>query len=43
VVLAAIAAAIIYKEALDAWAILGMGLIVAGVLLLNLLSRSTPH
>jgi small multidrug resistance pump len=43
VVLVAIAAAILYREIPDGWAILGMALIVAGVLVLNLLSSSTAH
>jgi small multidrug resistance pump len=43
VVLAAIAAAVLYHEIPDRWAILGMALIVAGVLILNLLSKSAPH
>jgi small multidrug resistance pump len=43
VVLVAIAAAILYKETPDRWAILGMTLIVAGVLVLNLLSSSAAH
>src|SRR5262245_61612124 len=43
VVLVTIAAAILYKETPDSWAILGMALIVVGVLVLNLLSSSTVH
>jgi small multidrug resistance pump len=43
VVLVAILAAVFYREIPDGWAIVGMGLIVAGVLVLNLLSKSTAH
>jgi small multidrug resistance pump len=43
IVLVTIAAAIIYKQVPDGWAILGMALIVAGVLVLNLLSKSAVH
>ena len=43
VVLVAIAAAILYQQTPDGWAILGMALIVAGVLVLNLLSSSAAH
>jgi small multidrug resistance pump len=43
VVLVTIAAAVLYHEIPDGWAILGMALIVAGVLVLNLLSSSTGH
>ena len=43
VVLVTAAAAIMYKQLPDMWAVLGMALIVAGVLVLNLLSKSTPH
>jgi small multidrug resistance pump len=43
VVLVTIAAAILYREIPDWWAILGMALIVAGVLVLNLLSSSATH
>jgi small multidrug resistance pump len=35
--------AVIYKQIPDAWAIIGMALIVAGVLVLNLLSKSATH
>ena len=40
IVLVTIAAAVVYKQIPDAWAIVGMALIVAGVLVLNLLSKS---
>jgi len=42
-VLITVAAAVIYKQIPDWWAIVGMALIVAGVLVLNLLSKSTTH
>ena len=43
IVLIGIVAAIIYKEVPDLWGIVGMALIVAGVLVLNLLSQTTTH
>ncbi|MFO0881102.1 MAG: multidrug efflux SMR transporter [Gemmataceae bacterium] len=43
VVLVTAAGAILYKQIPDGWAILGMTLIVAGVLVLNLLSKSAAH
>src|SRR5579871_3099302 len=43
VVLVTAAAAILYKQLPDMWAVLGMTLIVAGVLVLNLLSKSAAH
>jgi small multidrug resistance pump len=43
VVLVTLAAAVLYHEIPDWWAILGMALIVAGVLVLNLLSSSAAH
>jgi multidrug transporter EmrE-like cation transporter len=43
VVLVTAAAAIMYKQVPDMWAVLGMALIVAGVLVLNLLSKSATH
>jgi small multidrug resistance pump len=43
IVLVTTAAAVFYKQIPDAWAIVGMALIVAGVLALNLLSRSAAH
>ena len=43
VVLVTIVAAVLYHEIPDGWAILGMALIVAGVLVLNLLSGSAAH
>ena len=43
VVLVTIVAAVLYHEIPDRWAILGMALIVAGVLVLNLMSSTTAH
>ena len=43
VVLVTAAAAVLYKQVPDGWAVLGMALIVAGVLVLNLLSKSVAH
>ena len=43
VVLVTIVAAVLYHEIPDGWAILGMALIVAGVLVLNLMSSTTAH
>ena len=42
-VLVTLAAALLYKQIPDGWAILGMGLIVAGVMVLNLLSQNATH
>ena len=43
IVLVTMAAALLYREAPDGWAVAGMALIVAGVLVINLLSRSATH
>ena len=43
IVLVTAAAAVVYEQVPDGWAILGMALIVAGVLVLNLLSKSAAH
>ena len=43
IVLIALAGWWLYGQRLDAWALLGMGLIVAGVLIMNLLSQSSAH
>lgn len=34
---------VLFRQALDPWAMLGMALIVAGVLVINLMSRSAAH
>lgn len=41
--LIALIGVVLYKQSLDAAAMLGIGLIVAGVLVLNLFSRSAAH
>ncbi|WP_411754253.1 SMR family transporter [Serratia sp. (in: enterobacteria)] len=43
IVLVSIAALFIYQQKLDLPAVIGMGLIVAGVLVINLLSKSAVH
>ncbi|QEA12932.1 DMT family transporter [Comamonas flocculans] len=43
IVLVALIAWVVHGQALDAWAFLGIALIVAGVLVLNLLSRTSVH
>jgi small multidrug resistance pump len=43
IVLVTLIAWFLYHQALDAPAVLGLALIVAGVLVLNLCSRSVPH
>ena len=43
IVLVAGVAAIIYKQVPDAAAMVGMGLIIAGVIVINLLSGTTGH
>ena len=42
-VLIALVGLLVYKQRLDGAAIVGMGLIVAGVLVMNLLSKTTAH
>lgn len=43
IVLVSAVAWLVLGQTLDAWALVGMGLIVAGVLVLNLLSRTASH
>ncbi len=43
IVLVTIVAAVLYRERPDATAIVGMALIVAGVLLMNLFSKTVSH
>ena len=43
IVLIAVAAWILHGQKLDAWAFVGMGLIVSGVAVLNLLSKTSAH
>lgn len=43
IVLVSVAAVFVYQQKLDLPAIVGMTLIIAGVLVINLLSNSTSH
>ncbi len=43
VVLVALIGWLVFRQPLDAWAIVGIALILAGVLVLNVLSRSMTH
>lgn len=43
IVLVSIAAVFVYQQKLDLPAIFGMGLIIAGVLVINLLSKTAAH
>lgn len=43
IVLTAVISVVVYKEKLDMPAIVGMILIIAGVLVMNLLSKATVH
>lgn len=43
IVLVSVAAVFIYQQKLDLPAVLGMGLIIAGVLVINLFSKSSVH
>lgn len=43
IVLVSLVAWFLYRQTLDAAALIGMGLIVLGVLVLNLFSKSTAH
>lgn len=43
IVLIAAVSVLFLRQSLDLWAILGLGLIVAGVAVINLLSNSVPH
>ncbi|HEB0143707.1 TPA: multidrug efflux SMR transporter SsmE [Serratia marcescens] len=43
IVLVSVAAVFVYQQKLDWPAIVGMGLIIAGVLVINLLSKATVH
>ena len=43
IVLVAVIAAIVYKQIPDIPAIIGMGLIIAGVIVIHLFSKSTGH
>lgn len=43
IVLVALIGLVAFGQKLDFWAILGLGLILAGVVVINVLSRSVPH
>lgn len=43
IVLIAAIGVMVFGQKLDFWAILGLGLILAGVVIINVLSRSVPH
>ena len=43
IILISVVARVLFGQKLDAPALIGMGLIVAGVLVINLFSRSSPH
>ena len=43
IVLVSLLGWLVYGQKLDPWAVLGIGLIMSGVLVLNLLSKSTAH
>lgn len=43
IVLTAVIGVLVFRQALDAWALVGMSLIVLGALVLNTMSRSTVH
>ncbi|MBC15631.1 multidrug resistance protein; DLP12 prophage [Pseudodesulfovibrio profundus] len=43
IVLIALTGVVLYKQTLDVPAMIGMGLIVAGVAIINIFSRTTPH
>lgn len=43
IVLVAAAGWLVFAQKLDTWAVLGMGLIVSGVLVLSVLSKSAVH
>lgn len=43
IVLVSLVAFLVYRQHLDVPAVLGMGLIIAGVVVINLFSKSVPH
>ncbi|MEZ5665072.1 MAG: multidrug efflux SMR transporter [Burkholderiaceae bacterium] len=43
IVLITLVAYVVYHQTIDLAGLIGMGLIIAGVLVLNLFSKSTPH
>lgn len=43
IVLVALIGLFVFGQKLDLWAVVGLGLILAGVIVINVLSRSVPH
>lgn len=43
IVLIAIIGLVVFKQAIDGWAMVGMGLIIAGIAVINLLSKTATH
>ncbi|MEJ4043759.1 DMT family transporter [Erwinia sp. SLM-02] len=43
IVLTALVSVFIFKQTLDAWAIVGISMIIGGVIVMNVLSRSAGH
>ena len=43
VALVALVGWVVYHQSLDVWALIGIALIVAGVVILNVFSRAVPH
>jgi small multidrug resistance pump len=43
IVLIALIGLVVFDQKLDLWAVLGLALILAGVIVINVLSRSVPH
>jgi len=43
IVLTAVVGLVVFKQAMDVWAMVGVALIVSGVLVMNILSQTTSH
>jgi small multidrug resistance pump len=43
IVLTALVGLVVFKQAMDLWAMLGIALIISGVLVMNLLSQTSTH
>jgi small multidrug resistance pump len=43
IVLIALIGLVVFKQAIDLWAIIGMGLIIAGIAVIQLLSKTVTH
>lgn len=43
IVLIAVIGAVVFRQAIDGWAVLGMTLIIAGIAVINLLSSTATH